>query len=377
MNKKNKNKNRYPKNDEDIYIKQCKNFNRKNKKSRKQKYSYSNNHIKPPVENRQVTSENIFKNILDKIKCCFFTGCFYIIIIIFFTMTITYIDAFSTFPVKRFNFQIVNYKITDSILSTIDIIGLKDSFAAYVVRNNLLNQYIHMYKTNDKNLYDVIGTFKLLNDDFSRIYTDNNNQRAYLQYKEKYMAEAEKIIAEYSFREVSRGKYFEFNRYSRTKRPAFIMNRITFYPYLAYYYYIFGDLENIEPTQDNLEKLKNILNTADVVMEQEKSKNSEHYKNILRELYDINFKEGKDFKVGKVTFVLGGKHKYFENINNNFNYLYTKKIILTENDLNPDNFCTNKDVFEKYLISSSHLFKKHDEPISQLLSNKCQYNTTE
>lgn len=346
------------KNGNDFYnekelLKHCKSVKRENKKSKFYKFHNKKKTNKLETENQQKNNKLVFFEFLSKIKN-YIKNTIFIICIIFLTLTLyyvsfTYIDAFLCFPIKRFNIQIANYSITDSMLFGLDISKLQETSFAYLLRKSLLKQYKHIYKTNDVNSYNVIGIFDKINNDFACLSPSNKNDIRYMNYKKDYLLELEKILQEYTIRKNSSDKFLKSKKISREEDAHIIPNRIVLYISLAYSYYISADLENIETNQECLRKLKDILYGYDTVLNQETSKESYHipFNYTDKQLYD-----------------------YFYDI---FNYLYAQKIIQMEDDLNPKTFCENKELFNKYLTASNRINRNTntDIKVKTLLKNKC------
>ena len=233
----------------------------------------------------------------------------------------------------------------------LDILKLESTTLAYIFRKNLLNKYKHIYKTNNTDSYNVIGIFEDIRNDFAFLSSSNNNYIRYINYKKEYLLELEKILHEYTIRNSSSDKFLYSKKIFRGGEAHIIPNRIILYTSLAHSYYIAADLENLEINQENLKKLKDILYGYDTVLNQETSKESYHlpFNYDDKQIYD--------------TF-------YYI-----FTYLYAKKIILMEEKLNPQTFCENKELFNKYLTVSKNLNNDtdSDKKANFLITNKCNY----
>lgn len=344
------------KNGNDFYnekelLKHCKSVKRENKKSQYNKYNYSKKHVRN--SEKEVIEASCFSNFLKKLKAkikwYIFISLLTIFLIGFYYIFSTYGGILISFPLKRFNIQIANYSITNEILRITDIIKIGNSSIAYGIRNSLLNQYIHIYNTNNKKSYNVIGTFDAINQDFGFLsYIENQNSHRYKKYKEKYLLELEKILNEYAERDISEKKFLEVNHRTRADITYFIPNRIILYLSLANSYYHFAELEKMPINQINLNKLKEILNNYDKVFKQEQLKESYHlpFSSFDRELYN----------------------EYYYR----FEKRYSRQILLMENDVNPQELCNNKILIDKYLdLNESNINSKKDQELNHILKTKC------
>ena len=162
--------------------------------------------------------------------------------------------------------------------------------------------------------------------------------------------ELEKILKEYTLRKNSSDKFLYSKRIFLGGFTHFIPNRIVFYISLAYSYYIFADLENIETNHENLKKIKDIFNGYEIVLTQEEIGNSPHL----------------SFANDRVVY-----DDYYQK----FEYLYSRKIILMEEKLNPKSFCENIELFDTYLRMSKIINTNTsvDGEVKLLLKNKCSY----
>lgn len=351
MTEDNEEKNDYNFYNEKELLKYCKSIKRENKKSKLKKYNYSKKNVQNPK--KEVIEEPCFSNFLnklkEKIKWYVFISLLIIFLFGFYELEATYSGILISFPLKRFNIQIANYSITKEILLITDIIKLGNSSIAYGIRNSLLNQYIHIYNTNNKKSYNVIGIFDVINQDFGFLSCiENQNNHRYQKYKEKYLLELEKILKEYTERDISEKNFLEVNHRTRNDITYFIPNRIILYFCLANSYYHFAELEKIPINQTNLNKLKEILNNYDKVFKQEQLKESYHlpFSSFDRELYN---------------------QYYYP-----FEKMYSRQILLMENHVNPQELCNNKILIDKYLNSNeSNINSKEDQELIHILKTKC------
>ena len=350
------------KNDNNFYnekelLKRCKNINRKNKNSKYNKYNYSKKHVQNSKE--EAITRNCFSSLLKKLKSKLkYFSIFTSFIIIFFVIMNTvvfYMQSCFILPLERINFQITNFSEINTIVYVLDFIHLGNSHIAYLLRNNLLNQYKHIYKTNNHDSYYVAGIFREIYQEFVLLNLYPKNDSLYLKYKEEYLSELEKILFEYPTRNMYSEKYMEFNSQPRGTKTFFIPNRITFYLVLANEYFDNFKSNLLENNISNLNKLKSILNGYDIIYQQEKSKNSSHYQSKNASLSGIRYEKNYNL----------------------FIYYYSKNIILMEEKLNPDNFCKNNDIFSKYLsvVNISHYNNEDDKQIFLLLKNKCNIDS--
>ncbi len=317
-----------------------------------EKCDKKNEQQNPKVNNNTLIRRNLPVSLMERIKAIWdpFVLVFIIIFLLLFNLWMIYFDAFLCFPWQRFNLQIANYKLTSDNVVFLDTLGLGKTPFAYKIRKNLLNQYKHIYKTNDTNLYNVIGVFKKIDNDFLYLQYSNNNDNRYIQYKKEYLLELEKILNEYTLRKKTSDKFLYSKRIFLGGFTHFIPNRIIFYISLAYSYYIFADLENIEINPENLKKIQDIFNGYETVLSQEEIGKSHH----------LSFSNDR---------------AVYEDYYYKFEYLYSRKIILMEEKLNPQSFCKNTEIFDTYLTMSNiiNLNSKVDRETKLLLKNKCNY----
>ena len=108
---------------------------------------------------------------------------------------------------------------------------------------------------------------------------ENNNKLSekekerYSVYKERFKSEVEELLMEYRYRNKTISNFIDVSDKSDAYQHP---NIIYFYPILADIY--LSILKSLELTQENFEKLQYFYETYDVVYNQEKSKNSYHYK---------------------------------------------------------------------------------------------------
>lgn len=288
------------------------------------------------------------KSLLKKLKTYIFL---YIAVMFLFVYPISYIDIFLTPPINRFSFQIANYATTYKFLSYFNTLKLGNTPMAYGLRYMLFKQYKHIVKTGKPNVYNNIGTFYDIHKDFiilTKSY-NNKNSNLYIKYKQKYLAETEKILINYKEWNITTNHFLSDYRYGRYNiQEEIIPNRITFYIELAQSLYENGNFPYIQSIE-NLNKLKEILLGFDTIIEQEK--NSE-------KSYNID-------KFSQKRNLTRYNHLYPIFISN-----YSKGIIPLELDVYPDTFCENVNIFDKY-YSIQDIYPSMY--INNLIETKCKY----
>ncbi len=293
----------------------------------------------------------------------FFTAGLYLFIVVPF-MTLT------EKPISKFNVQVLSFHQTNQIIEFLDITQAKNSNFAYFFRNSLMNQYEKIYNTNDKNFYNAIGCYNSIINDFSILslyqykYGQNTkNSQKYQKYKKKFLANLEKILDEYEDRNVTKKCFAEPQYvYKRVRLYYRVPNRIDFYPKLAYYYYIYKNFNELKSTEKNLRKLKSIYYKYQKIINQEQQASSKVYTD-----YMVSENKNKNNTLNKKTKIIKLFYTYFI-------YRYTTKIIEMENDLHPDTFCKNTDIFEKYSSIKFNVEEKYTKEYDSLLKRKCNYN---
>lgn len=278
-------------------------------------------------------------------------------------------------PISKFNVQVLSFHQTNQIIKFLDITQAKNSNFAYFFRNSLMNQYEKIYNTNDKNFYNAIGCYNSIINDFSILslyqYKDGQNTKnshKYQKYKKRFLVNLEKILDEYEDRNVTKKCFTrkQCNHGFRRRRRVIlykIPNRIDFYPKLAYYYYTYKNFNELKSTEKNLSKLKSIYYRYQNMVNQEQQARSMVYIDYVISGYGKN-KLTKEAKIKQFFYTY-------------FIYKYTTKIIEMENDLHPDTFCKNTDIFEKYSSIKFNVEEKYTKEYDSLLEKKCNYNFEE
>lgn len=266
--------------------------------------------------------------------------------------------VFFTFPIKKFNFQMANYTISQYVINILDFMHLENTSITYGLRNIYISQYKKIHDKNDYNVYNYIGAFSYLLDDFDFLSYKHNkskiiNDYNYEIYKQKILKEMKQVIEEYPIRNITINNFTGFNG----GRGRHLPNRITFYPKLAYLYYVYANIENWETNEENLQTLKRILFSFDEIVTQEKQRNTKNYKNFKKYM-QIYHKYDFDQK----TF-----NTYYPR----FLYNYIVKIIFMENELHSETFCSNIKLFEKYYSLKENYNNTNSIKVNNILTNKC------
>ena len=255
-------------------------------------------------------------------------------------------DIAENFSHYRFNFRIANYHFTKRCLLFTDYISLltkKTSKLSYIFRNSLLKQYLKINNNAPKNLYNSIGIFYDLHRDFQILYfiNEKNNHsdvQKYNDYKDKYIFELKKVLSEYSKRDNSINNFLDIKAYGDFAYK--IPNRITLFPELANSYFLYTDF-----SANDVDFLKNTLFSFDIILNQEKMKNSDQYRTKDRGIYKQQFDE--NYKI--------------------FLYKYSKEIIKLENEILPAQICSQKNITDIYLKSLIENNIKIDNEIEKII----------
>lgn len=278
------------------------------------------------------------------------------IFIITILLILTYIYSMDIFWYGgniKFNFKVANYHLLNYCLFSSNFysfITKKNSNVSYFLRNMLYHQYYSIKKSSIINLYNAIGTFYSINNDFKFLYSINENNKGtsikekckYQNYKKIYIKELKEILGEYQYRNYSTKNFLHLG--TRDGGTYRIPNRIIFYLDLAICYIQFS---NIERNAENLEFLEYILNSYDIIYKQEYENDTEQYKSIN---YGINKKQ-------------------FDSYYGKFLYCYSKNIILIEHELYPNkNICNESNICNKYMESLTIYKKTLDQDIRKIMS---------
>lgn len=243
-----------------------------------------------------------------------------------------------------------NYKYTYEILLNIDKLGLQDSKLACTIRNNLFNQYLNLYNSFSSNVYNALGNFYYINQEFIKYKEKHSNENKnsineYNNYKQKYINELHKVLIEYKDREKSLEYFLDVNGATRKYK---IPNRLALYPYLASTYIAFADSEyNINLLND----YRYILLSYDDIWLFEENTNSRQYRSFF----------------GKTRY-----QKMFQSSIGTFLGNFSSNIIKMDYQYNKVTFCENKEIFDRYELAVKSGFEENKE-ITTLLKKECNY----
>lgn len=287
------------------------------------------------IQKDSIKQTNVLKNFLDSLIGWIVIIClsYWLFLIPFF-----YINTILYGHLKKFAFQIANYSTIFSLLVPIE--NVITTNLGYPLRYILLWQYKNIIKSNPNNLYNPIGCFYLIDEDFGVLSASKwKIDKFYNNYKKFYINELQKTLQEYPNRNVT--KKYSFVELSKHGTRSLVLisipNRIVLYPQLAYSYYEYGDVRNMEVNNENLIYLKKILNTYDIVYEQEKSKYTINY------LY-VNIKDRNINNYSRIDWNIKQLNYYYPK----FVYSFSTKIIEMEKELYPKTYCSDKYVINKY-----------------------------
>ncbi len=250
------------------------------------------------------------------------------------------------FDNPKATFQIANFHYTYKALLLLDKMHLQDSGLTIAIRNSLMNQYINIHNSFKDDVYNPLGVFYSIDYEFNKYSKGNKNSEQYNYYKKQYLEELHKVLMEYPLRTHSYKQFLDIR--GQAWFHYVISNRITIYPELAINYLHYKSPIKID--EETLNDLTKILNSFDLIFEQEQSLNTRQYQ---CRLYTPYFK----------------RFNYFYP---KFLYYYSSKIIALESLLHPETFCDNTDTFSKYKQSIEQ-GQTDDTGLSLLLKTKCNY----
>lgn len=252
-------------------------------------------------------------------------------------------------PAKTFKHNILYRSV-----KALDKLNFQDSKLAVLLRNELYEHYFVMYNSFDDKKYNAIAPFAHILDELAcydkkqeanikKIKDKNGAVKNYIKHEIKVTNEISKILKEYEYRDEYYHAGIENSGWRSKTLPNLgynIPDRLTFYFYLALFYQKTNDIYDVE-------ELKNILFTYDKIFMQEKNKNSVMYKKINESLerYQLNLK------------IFTGTYSY--------------NILRNELKNNPENFCSNKEIFDKF----SQVYKTNDdyEKMMDTIVTTCNY----
>lgn len=256
-------------------------------------------------------------------------------------------------PAKTFKHNILYRSV-----KALDKLNFQDSKLTVLLRNELYEHYFVMYNSFDDKKYNAIAPFAQILDELAcydkkqeanikKIKDKNGAVKNYIKHEIKVTNEISKILKEYEHRDEYYLAGIENSGWRSKTLPNLgynIPDRLTFYFYLALFYQKTNDIYDVE-------ELKNILFTYDKIFMQEKNKNSVMYKKINEspERYQLNLKI--------------------------FTQVYSCNILRNELENNSENFCSNKEIFDKF----SQVYKTNDdyEKMMDTIVTACNYEVAE